>query len=76
MRVFDTADECLQYYGMMRMESGKGVTVPSQIRYVEYFEKILKYNMGYPLKFIRKCFMKIRMFTIPMFQKIYDKFFY
>ena len=71
MRVFDTADECLQYYGMMRMESGKGVTVPSQIRYVEYFEKILKYNMGYPLKFIRKCFMKIRMFTIPMFQKKY-----
>lgn len=71
MRVFKTADECLQYYGMMRMESGKGVTVPSQIRYVEYFEKILKYNMGYPLKFIRKCFMKIRMFTIPMFQKKY-----
>ena len=71
MRVFDTADECLQYYGMMRMESGKGVTVPSQIRYVEYFEKILKYNMRYPLKFIRKCFVKIRMFTIPMFQKKY-----
>ena len=71
MRVFKTADECLQYYGMMRMESGKGITVPSQIRYVEYFEKILKYNMGYPLKFIRKCFMKIRMFTIPMFQKKY-----
>jgi phosphatidylinositol-3,4,5-trisphosphate 3-phosphatase/dual-specificity protein phosphatase PTEN len=71
MRIFDTADECLQYYGMMRMESGKGLTVPSQIRYVEYFEKILKNNMGYPLRFIRKCFVKIRMFTIPMFQKKY-----
>ena len=71
MRVFETADECLQYYGMMRMETGKGVTVPSQIRYVGYFEKILKNSMGYPLKFIRKCFVKIRMFTIPMFQKKY-----
>ena len=39
MKVFDTVDECLQYCGMMRIENGIGVTIPSHIRYVEYFEK-------------------------------------
>ena len=33
MNVFSTVDECLQYYGMMRVENGKGVTIPNQIRY-------------------------------------------
>ena len=42
MKVFETVDECLQYYGMMRSENGKGVTIPSQIRYINYFEIMLK----------------------------------
>ena len=65
MNFFDTAADCLKYYGMMRVENGKGVTVPSQIRYVFYFEQILKNNMEYPLKFKVICIMKIRMVTIP-----------
>ena len=39
---FSTAGDCLKYYGMMRVENGKGVTIPSQIRYVYYFEQIIK----------------------------------
>ena len=49
----------------MRVENGKSVTDPSQIRYVFYFEQILKKNMEYPLKFKVICLMKIRMVTIP-----------
>ena len=44
MKFFDTAADCLKYYGMMRVENGRGVTVPSQIRYAFYFEQILKKN--------------------------------
>ena len=75
MNIFETANECLQYYGMMRAENGKGVTIPSQIRYVNYFEKILKLNMEHPIKFIKKCIKKIRMFTLPKFHGSYTPFF-
>ena len=75
MNVFDNSDECLQYYGMMRAENGKGVTIPSQIRYVNYFEKIIKDNMTHPITFIKKKIKKIRMFTIPKFHKIYTPIF-
>ena len=71
MNVFSTVDECLQYYGMMRVENGKGVTIPSQIRYVEYFENILKNNMQHPITFVKKIITKIRMFILPMFHKYF-----
>ena len=46
---FDTAADCLKYYGIMRVDNGRGVTVPSQIRYVFYFEQILKNNIPHPI---------------------------
>ena len=75
MNTFETAAECLQYYGMMRAENGKGVTIPSQIRYVNYFEKIIKEKMPHPVVFIKKIITKIRMFTLPMFHKVYTPYF-
>ena len=75
MNTFETAAECLQYYGMMRAENGKGVTIPSQIRYVNYFEKIIKEKMPHPVVFIMKIITKIRMFTLPMFHKVYTPYF-
>ena len=65
MNFFDTAADCLKYYGMMRVENGRGVTVPSQIRYVFYFEQILKEKIVCPMSFKVICLMKIRMVTIP-----------
>ena len=65
MKFFDTAADCLKYYGMMRVENGRGVTVPSQIRYVFYFEQILKKNIQCPMEFKVICLNKIRMVTIP-----------
>ena len=67
---FDTAADCLKYYGLMRVDNGKGVTVPSQIRYVFYFEQILKNNITNPINFKKLCIKKIRMVTIPAFPRI------
>ena len=69
LKLFDTAAECLKYYGKMRVNNGKGVTVPSQIRYVFYFEKILQYNLEHPIKFKSLIIKKIRMITIPKISK-------
>ena len=38
LNIFDTAAQCLDYYGMMRAEDGKGVTIPSQIRYILFWK--------------------------------------
>jgi len=70
LKEFDTAADCLKYYGLMRVDNGKGVTVPSQIRYVFYFEQILKNNIAHPIVFKKLCIKKIRMVTIPSFSKI------
>lgn len=42
-----TADAALRYYGLARTANGKGVTIPSQMRYVHYYEQMLRH--GAPL---------------------------
>lgn len=64
---FPTAAECLKYYGIMRVETGKGVTVPSQIRYVYYFENVLVNKIPYPLVAKEITIRRIRMHSIPCF---------
>ena len=65
MKFFETADECLLYYGLMRVGTVKGVTVPSQIRYVHYFESILKNNIPHPITFKKIVIRNVKMYTIP-----------
>jgi len=36
------SDDALTYYGNQRTKDGKGVTIASQIRYIRYYEKVLK----------------------------------
>jgi phosphatidylinositol-3,4,5-trisphosphate 3-phosphatase/dual-specificity protein phosphatase PTEN len=69
LKFFETAEESLLYYGLMRVGSVKGVTVPSQIRYVHYFESILKNNIPHPIKFKVICIKKVKMYTIPKIGK-------
>ncbi|XP_043709936.1 phosphatidylinositol 3,4,5-trisphosphate 3-phosphatase and protein-tyrosine-phosphatase PTEN2A-like [Telopea speciosissima] len=42
LKFFPTAEESIDYYNQKRCLDGKGLVLPSQIRYVKYFECILK----------------------------------
>uniref|UniRef100_A0A2P2LP23 Phosphoprotein phosphatase n=1 Tax=Rhizophora mucronata TaxID=61149 RepID=A0A2P2LP23_RHIMU len=46
LRFFPTAEESIDYYNQKRCIDGKGLVLPSQIRYVKYFERILTYFNG------------------------------
>lgn len=41
-----TAEEALQLFGQERTADGKGVTIPSQIRYVGYYERFVNEELG------------------------------
>ena len=51
-----TADDALAHYAKQRTLNGKGVTIPSQIRYIKYFETFLSANYERPFM---KCIPKI-----------------
>uniref|UniRef100_A0A0A9XYQ8 Phosphatidylinositol 3,4,5-trisphosphate 3-phosphatase and dual-specificity protein phosphatase PTEN n=1 Tax=Lygus hesperus TaxID=30085 RepID=A0A0A9XYQ8_LYGHE len=36
---YGTASQCLEYFGKRRTRNAEGVTIPSQIRYVHYFDQ-------------------------------------
>ena len=65
LNFFETAEECILYYGLLRVGTVKGVTVPSQIRYIHYFQSMLKNKIPHPLTFKKICIRKIKMYSIP-----------
>ncbi|MED6144602.1 Phosphatidylinositol 3,4,5-trisphosphate 3-phosphatase and protein-tyrosine-phosphatase pten2a [Stylosanthes scabra] len=46
LKFFPTAEESMDYYNLKRCVDGKGLVLPSQIRYVKYFERVLTYFNG------------------------------
>ena len=63
--ILDTADECMKYYGLMRVGAEKGVTIPSQKRYVHYFEHMVHNNISTPFKPKPICIKSMKMYTVP-----------
>lgn len=42
--IFISAEEALSYYGRLRTKNMKGVTIPSQRRWVKYYEIQMRLN--------------------------------
>ncbi|XP_055376462.1 putative uncharacterized protein DDB_G0277255 isoform X1 [Condylostylus longicornis] len=59
-----TADEALSYYDEKRTKDKKGVTIPSQRRYVEYYAKLLTSGKPYERRTLQIC--EIRFSSPPL----------
>lgn len=60
-----TADDALKFYGNARTHNQKGVTIPSQRKYVEYYAELVRNNLVYiPVTLILR---SIWMEPIPTF---------
>jgi phosphatidylinositol-3,4,5-trisphosphate 3-phosphatase/dual-specificity protein phosphatase PTEN len=66
--MFKSSYDAMRYYGTMRTNDKKGLTIPSQIRYVMYFEKALRNDWtitSMPSREIK--LLSFKLITIPRF---------
>jgi phosphatidylinositol-3,4,5-trisphosphate 3-phosphatase/dual-specificity protein phosphatase PTEN len=62
-KIINKAEDAMKYFGMMRTLDGRGVTIPSQMRYIYYFDNLIKNprEINPP-----KCILtKIKIITVP-----------
>ncbi|XP_071483431.1 phosphatidylinositol 3,4,5-trisphosphate 3-phosphatase and dual-specificity protein phosphatase PTEN-like [Diadema antillarum] len=59
-----TAANAMEYYGNVRTTDGKGVTIPSQRRYVQYYGELVRQNAIYKSEMV--LLKRVQLFTIPM----------
>ncbi|KAI8815159.1 hypothetical protein BJ742DRAFT_6397 [Cladochytrium replicatum] len=59
-----TAEEALRYYNTVRTSNAKGITIPSQIRYVQYAEALIQNKFAYVPREL--CIQTVRLHTVPI----------
>ncbi|KAL3680800.1 hypothetical protein R1sor_023756 [Riccia sorocarpa] len=65
LKFFPTSEESINHYNQRRCVDGKGLVLPSQIRYVKYFERVLR-DYGGETPTGRKCILRgIRLHRCP-----------
>ncbi|XP_028522909.1 phosphatidylinositol 3,4,5-trisphosphate 3-phosphatase and dual-specificity protein phosphatase PTEN isoform X1 [Apis cerana] len=65
IKQFPTATEALNYYGTKRTHDRKGVTIPSQRRYVDYYATLVQEGLNYqPVTLLLR---KIQLDPAPIF---------
>jgi len=64
-KMYTDAEAALQFYGAYRTENQKGVTIPSQVRYVGYYAELVNKNLSYQPRTV--FLKKITLHTIPKF---------
>ncbi|GAM20421.1 hypothetical protein SAMD00019534_035960 [Acytostelium subglobosum LB1] len=63
-----TGSESIRMFGNKRTHNGKGITIPSQSRYVRYFEALLQYGRPIPpIPTVTKVLSLIRINPLPNF---------
>jgi len=68
---WSTPQQAMEFYAAMRTHNKKGVTIPSQIRYVQYFGSMAQSN--YVLPSPRPILLKsVQFHTIPKLPKVTD----
>lgn len=60
-----TAEEAMMFYGEKRTQDGKGVTIPSQRRYVQYYAQTISRQLDYQT--VNLILKKVEVETVPMF---------
>lgn len=68
LRELNTAADALNYYGQQRTTDKKGVTIPSQRRYVEYYSQLLKTQKPYTKVAMQIC--EIKIYHLPSFRSL------
>lgn len=59
-----TAADALEFYGQKRTHDGNGVTIPSQRRYVDYYERLLRSCQDY-VPTVRLQIVEVHLFNVP-----------
>lgn len=65
--IFESVEECMKYYSKQRFEEGDAVTQPGQVRYINYFFKMLKEKVYFPLK---KTLKSVQIIEVPLKDKV------
>ena len=65
-KYFTKTADALEYYGNARTRNAKGVTIPSQRRYVQYYSHALRNSLTYTPTMV--LLRGIELNTVPNFQ--------